>query len=208
MKYPDFSYEVPLWNAGHTVVGIDEVGRGAFAGPVGVGGVIFDPDMSLSQQKQLLELGIHDSKKLTQKKREYLSGKIKELAYSFMVSFIDVDVINEIGIGKAAYEGMRQVANKLSAEVKNPFILIDAFTVPGLPLSQKGIVRGDSLSISIAAASIVAKVERDRCMEELSSSYPYYLWEDNRGYGTLKHRMAIKKYGQTVFHREAFCRNI
>jgi len=122
-KLPDFSYEKLYWEKGFDVVGIDEVGRGAFAGPVTVAGVVFNPRF----KTQLLSLGINDSKKLTPKKREYLSSKIKEIADHFYISFTDVSIINKIGIGKATFLGMREVADNTSQKTKNPFFLIDAF---------------------------------------------------------------------------------
>ena len=207
MKLPDFSYESVLWKKEHSVIGIDEVGRGAFAGPVGIGGVVFEPKMDPEEKEKLLSLGINDSKKLSPKKRQKLADIIKEAAIFYHVSLISVDTINEVGIGKATFMGMREVAVVLSKKVKNPYLLIDAFEIPGMT-HQQGIVRGDSLSISIAAASIIAKVERDSVMEELSSKYPAYLWENNKGYGTLKHRQAIAISGLTELHRSDFCRNI
>jgi ribonuclease HII len=183
------------------------VGRGAFAGPVGVGGVIFEPNMSLSDREYLLSLGINDSKKLTPKKRAELSKILKTICL-FEVSMICVDIINEVGVGKAVFMGMKEVADKLCKKTKNPYLLIDAFEIPGVHKEkQKGIIRGDSLSISIAAASIIAKVERDRLMEKFSDVHPKYDWVKNKGYGTLNHRRAIAEFGLTTLHRVAFCKN-
>jgi ribonuclease HII len=207
MKFPDFSFEDSLWKNNFTVIGIDEVGRGAFAGPVGVGGVIFDGKMSRRDKEYLFSLGINDSKKLTPKKRLELSKILKTICL-YEISFIDVPLINEIGIGKAVFLGMQEVADKLSRKIKNPYLLIDAFEIPNVPKSnQRGIIRGDSRSISIAASSILAKVERDTLMEELSNHYPNYDWVKNKGYGTLNHRRAIEKYGLTTLHRVVFCKN-
>jgi ribonuclease HII len=201
-QFPDFSYEVPLLEEGYFPVGIDEVGRGAFARPVCVGGAAF-PSLSKSDQADLLKLGINDSKKLSPLKRENLAKILKEVC-KFELSFIDVDTINEIGIGKATYMGMQEVADKLSKKLNNPYFLIDAFTIPG-NYNQKGIIRGDSLSISIASASIIAKVERDRLMEQLSAKFPNYGFEKHKGYGTQFHRNEIKKHGMTKQHRVVFC---
>lgn len=185
------------------------MGRGAFAGPVGIGGVLFSPNLSSNDKKSLLSLGIKDSKKLTPKKRESLAAIIKENCLSYYVSFIDVLTINEIGIGKATFMGMEEVVKSLKLKVKNPFLLIDAYEIPSVSKTlQKGIVYGDNLSISIAAASIVAKVTRDEYMRELSSGFEVYDWVSNKGYGTKKHRDAIKMFGQTPHHRMDFCRNI
>ncbi len=209
MKYPDFSYEMPLWEKGYTIIGIDEVGRGAFAGPVGVGGVIFDPQMSGSQKKELLGLGINDSKKLTAKKRLELSKMIKDIAISWNVSLISVEIINDIGIGKATFLGMRRVFEIIQSKLpsSNSYLLIDGFEIPGFEIPQKGIIGGDGLSISIAAASIVAKVERDTLMERLGITSPQYGFEKHKGYGTRDHRESIQKFGLTPHHRVDFCQN-
>lgn len=204
MKFPDFSFEMPLIEEGYMPVGIDEVGRGAFAGPVGVGGAIFK-NVSGSDMNQLLKLGINDSKLLTVKKREELAKILKELCF-FEVSFIDVATINEIGVGKATFLGMQEVYKNLKLKTKNSklFALVDGFPVPGI-LDQRGIIRGDTLSISIASASIIAKVERDRLMEELSKTNPNYGFEAHKGYGTALHRANIRKFGLSREHRKDFC---
>lgn len=202
MTNPDFTFEEKYWERGFSVIGIDEVGRGAFAGPVTVAGVSFNP----LKIYKLKDLGINDSKKLTSKKREYLSQKIKELADFFHISFIDVTVINEIGIGKATFLGMKDVASKVTLKFKTPFLLIDAFEIPNEIIPQKGIIRGDSLSISIAAASIIAKVERDELMKSLASDYPLYGFDKHKGYGTKFHRNLIKSNGLSEQHRIEFCR--
>ncbi len=202
VNFPNFAYEDPLISEGFVPVGIDEVGRGAFAGPVGIGGVVF-PKLSEKDKKELLELGINDSKKLTPKKRLELSIILKQICL-FEVSFINVETINKIGIGNATFLGMQEVARKLLKRVEKPFFLVDAFTIPKVA-NQKGIIRGDSLSISIASASIIAKVERDVLMENLAKIYPNYGFEHHKGYGTSVHRKNIKKYGASCEHRVAFC---
>lgn len=207
-KLPDFSFELPLWQKGFSIIGIDEVGRGAFAGPVAVGGVVFPSNLTHSEMDHLLSLGINDSKKITAKKREELNLRIKELATTWHISFVPVVRINEVGIGNATFEGMREVVEALKHKTRNSYLLIDAFKIPEIAVPQMGIIRGDSLSISIAAASIIAKVERDKLMAELGLKYPKYEWEKNKGYGTLIHRKAIAKYGQTSHHRVDFCRKI
>jgi len=206
MKFPDLSFETSLWQDGFSVIGIDEVGRGAFAGPVGIGGVIFPPILDLEEREKMLSLGINDSKKLSPKRREKLAELIKKLSVGYCVSLIPVQTINEIGIGKATTLGMVEVAQKLSAFVLKPHLLIDAFEIPGA-FSQQAIVRGDSLSISIAAASIIAKVERDRLMGELGGKYPAYGFEQHKGYGTLKHRNALREFGSCQEHRLDFISN-
>jgi ribonuclease HII len=207
-KFPDFSFEKKLWQKEFTVIGIDEVGRGAFAGPVTVGGVVFNPKLSKKETEYILSLKIHDSKKLTPKKREILSTLIKENAIFYDLSFIDIDVINEIGISKATFLGMQKVINNLSKKITNPYVLVDAFNIPNMNLPQKGIIHGDSLSVSIAAASIIAKVTRDSLMQSLSLNFEKYGWGENKGYGTLKHRRAIAEFGLSKHHRIDFCRKV
>lgn len=206
---PDFTLETPYWRKGFTVIGIDEVGRGAFAGPLCVGGVVFSPSLNSQKQNYLLSLGINDSKKLSPKKRETLAKIIKEECMHYSISFINVSTINKVGIGKATFLGMENIVKELFAKTKNPFLLVDAFEIPGVSKNiQKGIIRGDSLSISIASASIIAKVERDKLMVQLGLKNPQYGWDKNKGYGTLKHREAIQKAGMTYFHRLDFCRKV
>mgnify|MGYP001445030622 CR=1 FL=1 len=204
MKLPDFTYEKPLWEKNYSVIGIDEVGRGAFAGPVGIGGVVFEK-ITNKDQEYLLSLGINDSKKLTPKKRLEISVVLKQIC-TYSVEYIDVKTINNIGIGKATFLGMERVVDSLCCKLPTTklFSLIDAFKVPGLKIPQKGIVRGDSLSISIAAASIIAKVERDRLMEELDLQFRNYGFDKNKGYGTKYHRTALKEFGSTIHHRNDF----
>lgn len=207
MKLPDFKFEEPLWKDGFTVIGIDEVGRGAFAGPVAVGGVVFDPSLNSAKKEYLLSLGIADSKKLTPKKRESLSEIIKKECSEFSVCFIDVPIINEVGIGKATFMAMENVARELFGKTQNPFLLIDAFEIPNISKNkQKGIIYGDNLSISIAAASIIAKVTRDKLMEDLSLKFPQYGFDKHKGYGTAFHRNAIREYGVSKNHRLEFCK--
>ncbi len=190
-------FEKKYWNQGYKLVcGVDEVGRGCFAGPIVVGSVIFPVDVCLPE-------GITDSKLLTSKKREYFEIIIKKLALAYSIAVIDVPMINEVGIGKAA-----QRAFKKSVEDINPrpdFILIDAFWIDGLDRRiQQPIVRGDQLSVSIAAASIIAKVYRDRLMTELDTKYPQYGFKKHKGYGTREHQVAIAQYGLSQIHRTSF----
>ena len=204
--FPDFSLEKKLWSENFDVIGIDEVGRGAFAGPVVVGGVVFPSDLSLENKKYLLSCGINDSKKLTAQKRESLSQIIKQTCWAYYISFVSVNFINKEGIGNATFLGMRQVAQKLLEKVKNPYLLIDALEIPDAAFAQKGVVKGDTLSISIASASIIAKVERDKFMTKLSSKVPHYGFERNKGYGTKYHRDIIRKIGLSNIHRVDFCK--
>lgn len=201
MVLPDFSHEYSLWQKGFTVVGIDEAGRGAFAGPLSVGGVILNP----AYEKELMVLGINDSKLLSSKKRDFLFDEIIKFSLAWHVELIPVNIINEIGIGKATVLGMEKVEKKLSKSAKNSFLLIDAFTLPDIK-NQKGIIHGDRISISIAAASILAKVTRDRYMVNLANEYPIYGFEKHKGYGTKNHRDSILLNGLSLHHRVQFCK--
>lgn len=196
---PDFTHETSVWNKGFEVLGIDEAGRGAFAGPLSVGGVIF----SSNSLEKLLKLGINDSKLLTHKKRESLYKEIKDNAIFSNVEFIDLETINSIGIGKATLLGMQNLYKKALKEVGNIFCIVDAFKIPEVK-DQKALIHGDRLSVSIAAASIIAKVERDRLMQNLGKAFPNYGFEINKGYGTLLHRKAIKDFGPSIYHRTQF----
>ena len=213
MNVPHLDYELEQWNINKLVLGIDEVGRGAFAGPVVVGGVIFKKCCSREEANKLASFGINDSKKLTAKKREYLYNIIQEQALFTLTIFTDVDVINSYGIGKATFQGMRKLVK--DCQKKNAFsklqILVDAFFIPnldGFEDCQTPIIRGDQISLSIAAASIIAKVERDRYMKALALKYPQYGFEKHVGYGTAVHREAIQKLGVLPIHRTAFIRKL
>lgn len=197
MVFATLDIEQKLWENGYYYIcGIDEVGRGCFAGPVFTGAVIFPKNASIPK-------GIADSKLLTAKKREQLAKEIKQIALSWSVANIPVSVINRVGIGLATQIGFRKSLKLLSVSVD--FILIDAFYIKHLNRKrQRAIVGGDKLSASIAAASIIAKVERDHFMEDLHDTYPDYNFAQNKGYGTADHRAAIKKYGLTRLHRQSF----
>ena len=201
-SFPDFKFEIPIWEKGLPVLGIDEAGRGAFAGPLAVGGVLFDS----KNADKLLTLGINDSKLLSPKKRESLYDEIKNYAIFSHVEFVNLEIINEIGIGKATFLGMEKVWKKSCGKFSNVHCLIDAFKIPSIS-SQTAIIHGDRLSISIASASILAKVERDKLMSGLSKDFPQYGFEAHKGYGTLFHRNALKKFGPSVHHRTQFIRN-
>ncbi len=213
MQMPKLENEIGLWKNGFTVIGVDEVGRGAFAGPLFVGGVIFNPKSNRQQMERLLSYGINDSKKLTPSVRNLLSKVIQSECIAHHISTIDVTQINRIGIGKATFMAMRDVVKNLCEQTKlqKHFVLIDGFYVKHIKniglANQKGIVRGDSISLSIAAASIIAKVARDKHMRKLSAKYPAYGWGRNKGYGSLEHRIAIKNHGATRLHRTDFIEN-
>ena len=197
LNKPTFKEEETCWDMGITsVIGLDEVGRGAFAGPITAAGVIFP----INFKHELLS-EIRDSKKLTSKKREILSEFIKENS-RWTIKSVSVDFINKHGIGEANKEVFSKVLKKLTINDRNHFILVDGFNLQ-IP-NQKSIINGDNISMSIASASIIAKVYRDNKMIDYSKKYPEYGFELNKGYGTLMHRKAIKKNGQSTIHRTSF----
>ncbi len=207
---PDLKEELILWKNNFLVIGIDEVGRGAFAGPLLLSGVVFEPILNKSKDIKLLSYGINDSKKLSPKKRVELTKIIKQNSLFYYHATVSVKEINKIGIGKATCMGVRKIIKKLKKEFpdKKIFLLMDAFTIKyikGLGLAnQKAIIKGDEKSLSIAAASIIAKVKRDSMMRRLNKEYSGYGFYSNKGYGTKDHREAIKKLGITIVHREVF----
>lgn len=203
-KKPTFREEKELWKKEYKyVVGIDEVGRGAFAGPVVVGAVIFTRNFFPPD-------GINDSKLLKPKRREFLSRIIKKEAQYFSLAEISVWAINKYGIGKATQMCFRKAIKLLP--VKPDYLLIDAFYRNASSAyikhvnrkNQKPIKKGDQKSISIAAASIIAKVYRDSLMKKLSAKYPQYKLAKNKGYGTKEHQEALKKFGLSKIHRTSF----
>lgn len=177
--------------------GIDEVGRGPLAGPVVAGAVILPKDCEI--------LYLNDSKKLSEKKRELLYDEIMEKAVAVGIGAVGPERIDEINILQATYEAMRLAVSNL--KVRPDLLLNDAVTIPGVELPQVPIIKGDAKSISIAAASIIAKVTRDRMMAEYESLYPGYGFASNKGYGAKAHIEAIKKFGPTPIHRRSFIGN-
>lgn len=180
------------------LAGVDEAGRGPLAGPVVAAAVIFDKRTNIK--------GVNDSKQLTESKREELFNKIISKALAYSVSIIEHYVIDEINILNASLLAMKKAVDDLL--IKPNLILVDgnrAFhsEIPVLP-----IVKGDSLSFSIAAASILAKVTRDRFMKNLAVQYPVYQWQQNKGYPTKQHREIIKKLGPSPLHRKSFLKKI
>lgn len=180
------------------ICGIDEVGRGPLAGPVVACGVILPKDVEI--------LYINDSKKLSEKKREALYDEIMEKAIAVGIGIESEKVIDEINILQATYKAMRTAINNLS--VKPDILLNDAVTIPDVEIRQVPIIKGDAKSISIAAASIVAKVTRDRIMVEYDDCYPGYGFASNKGYGSKAHIEALIKMGKTPIHRNSFIGNI
>ena len=179
------------------ICGIDEVGRGPLAGPVYAAAVILPKDCDI--------LYLNDSKKLTAAKREELYEIIMEKAVSVGIGFRSPERIDEINILQATYESMRDAVSKLNPQPS--LLLNDAVTIPGVDIKQVPIIKGDAKSISIGAASIVAKVTRDRMMAEFDEKYPGYEFAKNKGYGTAAHIEGLKKYGPCEIHRRSFIHN-
>lgn len=176
------------------ICGIDEVGRGPLAGPVVAGAVILPKDCNI--------LYINDSKKLSEKKREELYDIIMEQAVATGIGMVGPGRIDEINILQATYEAMREAIHNLS--VTPDILLNDAVTIPEVPIHQIPIIKGDAKSISIGAASIIAKVTRDRLMVEYDKVMPEYGFTSNKGYGSKEHIEALKKYGPSPIHRRSF----
>ncbi len=213
-KLPTLRHEKKLWRQGYFVIGVDEVGRGSFAGPVVVCAVCFQPGTKRKEIRLLEKSGINDSKKVQVKKREKLAVFIRENSLYSTTSSVNVSFINKYGIAKATRKAMRKAISKImkNLERQKAFVLADAFHIKylrGIGLkNQKAIIHGDQISLSIAAASIIAKVERDKFMLKLSKKYPDYKWGRNKGYGTRRHRAAIKKHGPTRLHRTLYLRKL
>lgn len=197
MNLPTFQHEQAFWEKGLSyVAGVDEVGRGCFAGPVVAAAVVLPSGFNATSE-------INDSKLLSASKREKLAYIIKEHALSFSIAEISVQVINEVGVGKAAQAAFTKAI--LGLKKMPEHILIDAFRIKSFePHIQTPIIHGDRISISIAAASIIAKVYRDALMQKLHPKYKVYDFFANKGYGTKKHREALFKHGLCDLHRTSF----
>mgnify|MGYP004529381675 FL=1 len=179
------------------ICGIDEAGRGPLAGPVVAAAAVLPKDCQI--------LYLNDSKKLSEKKRDLLFDEIKEKAVTYGVGIVSPQVIDEINILQATYEAMRQAISQL--KVTPEILLNDAVTIPGVDIMQVPIIKGDAKSVSIAAASILAKVTRDRMMAEYDQIYPEYGFAKHKGYGTAAHIAALKEYGPCPIHRRTFIKN-
>ena len=176
------------------ICGIDEAGRGPLAGPVVAAAAVLPKDCQIFY--------LNDSKKLSEKKRDLLFDEIKEKAVAYGIGIVSPQVIDEINILQATYEAMRQAISQLN--VIPEILLNDAVTIPGVDIMQVPIVKGDAKSVSIAAASILAKVTRDRMMMEYDQIYPEYGFAKHKGYGTAAHIAALKEYGPCPIHRRTF----
>ena len=196
MKTPGFWQESD--EGALVICGIDEAGRGPLAGTVAAGAVILPADHDI--------LYLNDSKKLSAKKRDMLFEQIREEAVSWAVGLVEPARIDEINILQATYEAMRIAIGKLTAR---PDVLVnDAVTIPGVLIPQVPVIKGDAKCISIAAASILAKVTRDRIMEEMDAKYPEYGFAKHKGYGTKEHMDAIREHGPCPIHRRTFITKI
>lgn len=189
------SYEKDLAKKGYKLIGgIDEAGRGPLAGPVVAGCVILDNDVPI--------LGVDDSKKLSKSQRESLYWEIKDKAIAIGIGVVDNKVIDQINILQASLEAMIQAVKNLP--IKPNYLLIDGQFCPKIDLPKQAIISGDKKSLSIASASIIAKVTRDKIMDDLDKIYPQYGFSRNKGYPTDEHISALKKYGVCEIHRKTF----
>lgn len=197
---PDYEFEKAAVNSGFSCIcGVDEAGRGPLAGPVCAAAVILPAGAVIE--------GLDDSKKLTEKKRERLYDIIKQTAVAYSVAYGTLEEIETVNILEATYLAMNRAIEGLS--VKPDFALIDGNRVPrGIKIPCETIVKGDSKSMSVAAASVLAKVTRDRLMLEYDKKYPEYNFKKHKGYGTKEHTELIKQYGPCEIHRLSFLKNI
>lgn len=213
MRAFDLGYELSLDEVG----GIDEAGRGPLAGPVVAACAVLGDDFAV--------IGIDDSKKLSAKKREELFDEITSKALAYGVGIVDNEIIDEINILQATKRAMAMAAEKAdemlrSRRIAAPdgsqeksgagvrLLLLDAVRIEGVEIPQRDIIKGDAKSLSIAAASIIAKVTRDRMMDEYHQQYPYYGFDSNKGYGTKAHYEGIYTHGVTPIHRKTFLKNL
>lgn len=196
---PDLSFEQALWQTGVVYIGgVDEAGRGALAGPVSAGVVILPQDETLPEWLN----GVRDSKQMSAKQRQQWAEQIRQIAVAAQVGFAEPAEIDELGIVPATrLAAMRAMANLSQAP---GHLLIDHIAIPGAGLPQTSLVKGDCRSLSIAAASVLAKVARDALMVELDAQYPGYGFAGHKGYGTRKHLAAIEQLGPSPIHRMSF----
>ncbi|MBQ5824312.1 MAG: ribonuclease HII [Clostridia bacterium] len=196
---PDYEYEAKASSLGFVnICGVDEAGRGTLAGPVYAAAVILPQGLVIE--------GLNDSKKLSEKKRELLYDKVIESAVAWSVGTATEQEIDEINILQATYLAMKRAVEGLP--IKADFALIDGNRMPPLDIDGETVIKGDSLSMSIAAASIIAKVTRDRFMLELDEKYPEYLFAKHKGYGTALHYEMLEKHGISPVHRRSFLKKL
>ncbi|QGR02258.1 ribonuclease HII [Ehrlichia ruminantium] len=198
---PDFSIENEILklknNSNCVIAGVDEVGYGSLAGPV-VSAAVFFPNYNNN-----IILDINDSKKLTPTKRQKIYNHIITIV-KWSIGFAHISEIDEHNILNATHIAMKRALTGLNAHTDIDYVIIDGNKVPDIPWNAQAIIGGDTISTSIAAASIIAKVTRDRLMEMLHTQYPKYHWHKNKGYGTKDHITSLYKYGKTIYHRNTF----
>ena len=197
MDWLEFEKEA-LAKGSKSVCGVDEAGRGPLAGPVCAAAVILPEGVIID--------GVNDSKKLSEKKRESLFDVIREQALSYSIAYATVDEIEEINILNATMLAMRRAIDGL--DIKADYAMIDGNKIPPLDIDAECIVKGDAKSMSIACASILAKVSRDRLLYKYAEEYPMYGFDKHKGYGTKVHREAILKYGPCPYHRKSFLKKL
>lgn len=193
---PDLSLEQRLWREGHTLIaGADEAGRGCLAGPVVAAAVILPRDVHLP--------GLDDSKRLSSSSREALVPEIERVALAVGIGQCSPAEIDTLNVLWAALEAMRRALHQLA--LAPSFVLVDGNqTIPMAPFPQRAVVKGDATSLSIAAASVLAKVTRDRVMVELDAAFPVYGWAGHKGYPTAAHYAALAEHGPSIHHRRSF----
>lgn len=196
--FPTLYYELPLWKSNIArIAGIDEAGRGAWAGPVCAAAVIFRPDAELSGQLQ----GVRDSKLMTPQARGYWAPRIQAVALGWGVAFASASEIDSLGILPAT----KLAATRALSALDPQYLLTDYLLFPDLDLPQSALVKGDQVSLSVAAASVLAKTTRDAWMRALDGRIPGYQFSRHKGYGTQVHRLAIEHLGFSSEHRRSFC---
>lgn len=201
-KHPDLRFELPLWESGFTVVaGIDEAGRGAWAGPVAAGAVILP---SGAMGAELLERlrGVRDSKVMTSRQRTVWAEQIRLAALAWGVGFAECREVDALGIVPATRLAMERALTACDSRIQH--LLVDAVRLPGVNIPQQALIKGDARSLSIAAASVLAKTARDAVMIEMEDSYPGYGFAMNKGYGTAVHRAGLDEIGPCPMHRFSF----
>lgn len=196
---PTLHEELNLVELGPTA-GLDEAGRGSWAGPVVAAAVVLPLERLLAEPELLA--GVDDSKRLTPRRRERWAGRIVEVALGVGIGVVSPALVDALGIVGATRLAMRQALGRLPLAPRS--LLVDALSLPAVPLPQRCLVRGDALSLSIAAASIVAKVHRDRLMVNWAEIYPAYGFAQHKGYGTAQHRRALERCGHCPLHRRSF----
>lgn len=196
---PRLHQEIPLWQSGlKYLAGLDEAGRGAWAGPVAAGAVILPPDMQVAERLQ----GVRDSKQMTARQREHWAQVIQSQAAAWAVGFASPQEIDQIGIVPATRLSMQRALQGLRLQAQ--YLLLDALLLPVVELPQTALIRGDALCLSIAAASVLAKTARDALMRDMDDPHPGYAFACHKGYGTRQHQAALNCLGPCEIHRMSF----